>query len=146
MYLTPLAALFLTLLATPSLADTPQACLTEAIYFEAGSKGSAGRAAVGHTVLNRVASPDFPNSICAVIAEGEAEKKCQFSYRCDGLAETYEYPSQLRLAEKAARDILSGQTPDPTGGALFFHSERIPPGWFATRERVGNFGGNVFYR
>lgn len=138
--------LALTLFATPILANSPQDCLTEAIYFEAGSNGPLGRAAVAHTVLNRVKSPDFPNSICEVIAQGEAEKSCQFSYRCDGLAEVYQYPTQLSLAKTAARQVLSGDTKDPTNGALFFHSDQIKPGWFATRTRTGAFGGNIFYK
>jgi len=138
--------LALTLISSPTLAATDQECLTEAIYFEAGSKGPAGRAAVGHVVLNRVDSPDFPNTICEVISEGEAEDACQFSYRCDGLAEVYQYPTQLNRAKAAARRVISGQTPDPTNGALFFHSDQIKPGWFATRTRTGSFGGNIFYK
>ncbi len=134
------------LISGPVWANSPMECLTEAIYFEAGSKGPAGRAAVGHTILNRVESAEFPNTVCEVIMQGEAEKSCQFSYRCDGLPETYIYPAQLNRAKAAARRILSGDIADPTGGALFFHSERIPPGWFATRHRLGIFGGNIFYR
>ena len=133
-------------LAGPATARDTHTCLSEAIYFEAGSRGEPGRAAVGHTILNRVAHPDFPDTVCAVIAQGEVERNCQFSYRCDGLPEDFKYPSQRARAEATARKIIAGQTVDPTGGALFFHSERIPPGWFSTRTRVGVFGGNVFYR
>lgn len=130
----------------PVLAASPQECLTEAIYFEAGTKGSDGRAAVGHTILNRVESDDFPNSICEVIMQGEEDETCQFSYRCDGLPETVRYPSKFRNAKNAAKAIISGRVEDPTDGALFFHSARIPPGWFATRTRLGQFGGNIFYK
>jgi len=130
----------------PSFAASPQECLTEAIYFEAGTKGSKGRAAVGHTILNRVESADFPNSICEVITQGEADETCQFSYRCDGLPETVRYPSKFRNAKTTAKGIISGHVKDPTNGALFFHSARIPPGWFATRKRLGEFGGNIFYK
>ena len=138
--------LALTSHATPVFANSAQDCLTEAIYFEAGSRGAPGRLAVGHTILNRVESDDFPDSVCAVISQGEATKNCQFSYRCDGLAEIYKYPEQHRMARKAAQNILSGETEDPTRGALFFHSDRIPSGWFATRTRTGSFGGNIFYK
>lgn len=138
--------LVLALVPGEARAETPQKCLAEAIYFEAGSRGPTARAAVGHTILNRVAHPEFPNSICEVIAQGEDEDACQFSYRCDGKPETYRYAGQLRRAQAAARRLLDGATEDPTGGALFFHSQRIKPGWFATRERTGTFGGNIFYR
>lgn len=132
--------------SAPVMAGEDHACLTEAIYFEAGAKGAAGRAAVGHTILNRVAHPEFPDTICGVIKQGEAEKKCQFSYRCDGIAEVYDYPDQLKLAENSAQAILSGDATDPTGGAIYFHAESIPPGWFGTLERLGAFGGNIFYK
>jgi len=138
--------LALTLMGAPSYAATPQECLAEAIYFEAGSRGNTARAAVGHTIMNRVKSPKFPDTICDVIQEGEEDGDCQFSYRCDGLPETYQYPKQLERAQTAARKILSGDMKDPTKGALFFHSDRIEPGWFATRTRTGAFGGNIFYR
>lgn len=138
--------LLCTLIGTPVLAASPHQCLAEAIYFEAGSRGDMARFAVGHTILNRKNSPKFPDTICEVIHEGEADGDCQFSYRCDGLPETYQYPGQLRRAELAARKLLAGEIKDPTNGALFFHSDQIEPGWFATRTRTGSFGGNIFYK
>ncbi len=138
--------LALTLISGPALAADPHQCLAEAIYFEAGSRGNTARYAVGHTILNRVKSPEFPNSICEVVTQGEAEGDCQFSYRCDGLPETYQYPGQLRRAEAAARKLLDGTVKDPTNGALFFHSDQIAAGWFATLTRTGKFGGNIFYK
>ena len=42
--------------------------------------------------------------------------------------------------------MLSGSA-DPTDGALFFHSAKARPGgFFKKRPRVGEIGGNVFYR
>lgn len=142
----PAIALTSLLLAAPAYATTSLDCLTEAIYFEAGMKGENGRRAVAHTILNRVRHREFPNNVCGVIAQGEASGKCQFSYRCDGKAEVYVYQSQLNRAYRTARNVLNGKSDDLTGGAIFFHADSIPPGWFATRKRVGNFGGNIFYR
>ncbi len=115
-------------------------CLAEAIYFEARGTSASGQAAVGHVVLNRAESSEFPNSVCGVIAD-----KCQFSYRCDGRSDVLSSPADRDKAVRIAKSVLSG-APDPTNGALFFHSARIPPGWFSNLERVGTFGGNVFYR
>ena len=64
-------------------------CLAEAVYFEARSEPRAGQVAVAHVVLNRAASDGHPDRVCEVIREGEnrGRGRCQFSWRCDGLAD-----------------------------------------------------------
>ena len=116
------------------------ACLAEAIYFEARGTGAAGEAAVAHVVVNRARSAKFPDSVCAVVTQG-----CQFSYRCDGRSDALADARSRSRAYRAAETVLAG-APDPTNGALFFHSARAKPGWFAQRKRTGTIGGNVFYR
>lgn len=133
-------------LPRPDLNKASHACLAEAIYFEAGNKGEPGRRAVAHVILNRVASKDFPNSVCAVIREGQSKGNCQFIYRCDLDYTHFRYPDQLMRAKATATIVLMGDTEDPTGGARFFHADYANPGrWFSSLERVGNFGGNIFY-
>lgn len=123
------------------LSEPALACLAEAVYFEARGTGVTGESAVAHVVVNRAKSPKFPNSVCGVVADG-----CQFSYRCDGRPDTLADAASRARAFRTAETVLSG-TPDITSGALFFHSARVKnPGWFNTRQRVGTFGGNVFYR
>jgi spore germination cell wall hydrolase CwlJ-like protein len=116
-----------------------RSCLAEAIYFEAGGTAE-GRAAVAHVILNRAEDGRFPRSVCGVVRDG-----CQFSYRCAGKSLALADPTKRTGALKTAEAVLEG-APDPTGGALFFHAAGIKPGWFATRPRIGTFGGNVFYR
>lgn len=130
----------------PSINKAAHACLTEAIYFEAGNKGEKGRRAVAHVILNRMKSKSFPNSICDVIREGQDRENCQFSYRCDLDYTRFRYPDQRMRAKATATAVLSEDTNDPTGGALYFHADYANPGrWFSSLERVGNFGGNIFY-
>jgi spore germination cell wall hydrolase CwlJ-like protein len=126
---------------TPAPASRDVACLAEALYFEARGTGAAGKEAVGHVVLNRMKNREFPNTVCGVISD-----RCQFSYRCDGRPDTLADAASRARAFRTAETVLGG-TPDITSGALFFHSARVKnPGWFNTRQRVGTFGGNVFYR
>lgn len=130
----------------PMLTQENLACLTEAIYFEAGNKGEPGRRAVAHVILNRVKSGYFPSSICGVISEGQSKGKCQFVYRCDLDYKRFIYPDQKQMAHDTAMAVLTGDSEDPTNGALFFHAAYARPGsWFSTRVRVGNYGGNIFY-
>lgn len=116
-------------------------CLAEAIYFETRGTGDEGGLAVAHVILNRQKNPEFPSTICGVVNDG-----CQFSYRCDGEPEILKNATERDRAFRIARLVLPGTSPDPTDGALFFHSKSLEPGWFATRQRIGEIGGNVFYR
>lgn len=120
--------------------SSEMACLAEAVYFEAGGTGQAGQAAVAHVVMNRTKSAKFPGTVCGVVGQG-----CQFSYRCDGKSDALSNADDRARAYRVAQAVLSGE-PDITNGALFFHSASAKPGWFASRKRVGTFGGNIFYR
>ncbi len=117
------------------------ACLAEAVYFEARGTTDTGAVAVAHVVLNRRESGEFPSTICGVVRDG-----CQFSYQCDGKPEVLTDRKERARAYRAAEEVLAGDAPDPTGGALFFHAAGVNPGWFSTRPRVGEIAGNVFYR
>ena len=43
------------------------ACIAMAIYFEARSEPLDGQVAVANTIMNRVASPRFPDTPCEVV-------------------------------------------------------------------------------
>lgn len=123
-----------------SASRSEQACLVEAIYFEA-NPAAESQEAVGHVILNRSRDSRFPNSLCGVVKQG-----CQFSYRCSGRSLALRDTTKRSRAERAASAVLSGGD-DPTSGALFFHSAKARPGgFFSKRPRVGVIGGNVFYR
>lgn len=83
--------------------------LARCIYGEARGEPYKGKVAVGAVILNRVDSPDFPNTISGVIYQPGA-----FSVVSDG---------QINLSPNeeclnAARDAMNGW--DPTGGCLFY--------------------------
>lgn len=145
---TPIAAVlgaFIALSAPAAVqaqsADSALECVAEAVYFEARGTGPKARAAVAHVVLNRTEDEEFPDTPCDVVREA-----CQFSYQCDGKPERLTEEEDRLKAIETAKAVLSGAAPDPTGGALFFHAAHVAPGWFATRDRVAEIGGHVFYR
>jgi spore germination cell wall hydrolase CwlJ-like protein len=140
-FLAGLAPLLLAATASSAAADGGElACLAEAVYFEARGTGTAGETAVAHVVVNRSNDPEFPDTVCAVVADG-----CQFSYRCDGRSDALADPKARARAYRVAEAVLAGAA-DPTEGALYFHAAKAKPGWFARRERIATIGGNVFYR
>ena len=61
-------------------------CLALTVYHEARSQPLIEQVAVAQVVLNRVSSPNFPNTVCAVVKENRYPNqlhKCQFSFMCD---------------------------------------------------------------
>ncbi len=116
-------------------------CLREAIYFEAAASKPKGQHAVADVIINRKRDPRFPSTVCGVITD-----RCQFSYRCDGIPETFPDRIKYRNATAIAREALAKPDEDITKGALYFHAARMAPGWFGTLTRTGSFGGNIFYR
>jgi N-acetylmuramoyl-L-alanine amidase len=126
--------------------DNHSQCLALAIYWEAKSEGRDGMMAVASVVLNRVAHPEFPATVCAVVKQGGERPPCQFSWWCDGRSDRPTEPRQWALAQRIAEEALMRPPPDRTGGALFFHSIDIDTPWVRKRQRTGRIGRHVFYR
>lgn len=122
-------------------------CLTAAIYYEARSESDSGQRAVAQVVLNRVAHPAYPNTVCGVVYQGsERRTGCQFSFTCDGsLAKA---PQRLfwQRAGDVARAALSGFVYTPIGLATHYHTIAIHPYWAPSLTHVGTIGAHRFYR
>ncbi|MBN1238724.1 MAG: cell wall hydrolase [Gammaproteobacteria bacterium] len=129
-----------------SLSPEELRCMALSLYWEARSEGEEGMIAVGSVVLNRVASSDFPNSVCAVVFQGGETPPCQFSWWCDGKSDTPREAELWRIAQQVASRLLSNAESDPTGGALFFHSADIDVPWRVPRERTARIRNHVYYR
>lgn len=121
-------------------------CLREAIYFEARASDPLGQHAVADVIKNRAEDARFPNTICDVIAEGQEKGRCQFSYRCDARPEEFHDQIKFANATRIAEEALAFPQQDITGGALYFHGERMAPGWFSRLVRTAVLGGHIFYR
>ena len=108
--------------------------LAKLIHAEARGESYRGKVAVAATVLNRVASSSFPNTIAGVIYQKGA-------YTCvdDG---------QINLepdndSKKAAQDAINGW--DPTSGCIYyFNPNTATSGWIWTRPQVITIGKHIF--
>jgi len=146
----PLAALWW-LAPQPAAAATERAedavnCLALALYWEAKGEGVEGMLAVASVVLNRVAHPQFPDTVCGVVKQGGEQPPCQFSWWCDGLSDRPNEAPAWRLAQRLARSSISRMPQDVTRGALFFHNTSIATPWGRKRERTVQIGRHIFYR
>ena len=110
--------------------------LARAINGEARGEPYEGQVAVGAVILNRVKSPNFPNTIAGVIYE-----KGAFTAVSDGQINV---PIEEKLTVvKAARDALNGW--DPSGGALYyFNPDTATNKWIWSRPLIKKIGKHRF--
>ena len=121
-------------------------CLTTAIYYEAASEPDAGQRAVAQVVLNRVAHPLWPNSVCGVVYQGSERPGCQFSFACDGSMARTPVRMWWDRARGVAERALAGDVYAPVGLATYYHTGAVNPVWAARQTFIGAIGAHLFYR
>lgn len=108
--------------------------LAKCIHAEARGESYIGKVAVGAVILNRVASPDFPDTIYGVIYQPWA-----FTAVHDG---------QINLepeaaSYQAATDALNGW--DPSYGSLYYYNpQTASSSWIFSRQTVVQIGKHIF--
>lgn len=108
--------------------------LAKCIHAEARGEVYTGQVAVGAVILNRVKSPQFPNTIAGVIYQ-----KGAFTAVDDGQINLE--PNQT--AYNAARDALNGW--DPTYGCIYYYNPATATSaWIFERQTVTTIGKHVF--
>lgn len=101
------------------------------VEAEAGNQGLYGKKLVADVVLNRVDSPDFPDTITDVILQCGNNGVYQFSVVCDGRIDAVE-PTEETF--QAVREELERRT---NKDILFFTSEGFSP-YGSAWEKVGD--------
>nr|WP_276576361.1 peptidoglycan-binding protein [Caldicoprobacter algeriensis] len=115
--------------------------LARIIHAEAAGEPYIGKVAVGSVIMNRVKSPNFPNTIYGVIFE-YYKGIPQFSPVQDGTI--YNTPSSESY--RAAQEAYYGSK--PVGNALyFFNPAKASGGWIVrNRTYITTIGNHAFYR
>jgi spore germination cell wall hydrolase CwlJ-like protein len=100
---------------------------------------------VGWIARNRIGAPGFRKTLPDVILKPggfDGPKNPQWEKAGDPSKLTAKEARAYQRALEVARGVLSGDIPDPTGGATFFYSrkpnEPVPP-WFEPRIANGRF-------
>lgn len=110
------------------------------VHAEAGGEPYIGQVAVAASVLNRINSPIYPNTLRSVIYQ-VAYGYYQYSPVLDG---RINLPAN-RSAYQAVYDALAGQ--DPSRGALGFYNPRKTGNQWVRQQTVTTVIGNhVFFR
>ena len=121
-------------------------CLTAAVYYEAASEPDTGQRAVAQVVLNRVAHPAYPNTVCGVVYQGSQRKTgCQFTFTCDGSLARRPNPMFWERARQVALAALGGYVHRPVGLATHYHTVQIYPYWAPSLNYLGTIGAHRFY-
>ena len=108
--------------------------LAKCIHAEARGESYIGQVAVGAVILNRVASPDFPDTIYGVIYQPWA-----FTAVHDGQINLEPEASSYQ----AATDALNGW--DPTYGCLYYYNPATASSsWIFSRQTVVQIGKHIF--
>lgn len=123
-------------------------CLSRAVYFEARSESELGQLAVAEVILNRVKSPNYPNSICGVVFQGSNRHTgCQFSFACDGRTDKPKYGKAWRQAKRVAGRAMSGKNQIKViSTATHYHADYVKPRWARAMNRLIKIGNHIFYR
>lgn len=125
--------------------DEQWECLRKAIYFEARGESVKGQFAVAEVILNRADSGRYPASVCGVVNQ-RGNGGCQFSYTCDGRADSMRDPEAIDRAGRIARVMLDGAPRALTLGAMFFHTTGVRPDWSRRFDRTATIGAHLFYK
>jgi spore germination cell wall hydrolase CwlJ-like protein len=122
-------------------------CLAKAVYFESRGEPVKGQFGVDEVVMNRVDSAGFPDTVCAVVNQGAHRRNaCQFSFACDGAAETIHNEAAYERAGKIYRLLLDGAPRKVTDGATYFHTRWVHPSWSHHFKHTTTVGAHLFYR
>jgi len=126
--------------------ESERHCLARTLYWEAGTDGRDGMIAVAWVILNRTRDGEYPHTICGVVKQGGQHPGCQFSSWCDGKSDKPKPDEHWNLAEEIAREMLADPPPDPTNGAMFYHTVDSRPAWVKSHRLVARIGQHLYYR
>lgn len=120
-------------------------CLSENIYYEAGSESTDGKFAVAMVTLNRVYSNKFKDTICSVVKQRD-DRVCQFTWFCQKKSRQinnsiYKESQNVALVVYLNYENLY----DNTKGATFYHADYVNPRW-KKLEKTTKIGKHIFYK
>lgn len=110
------------------------------VYAEAAGESYTGQVAVAASVLNRIASPRYPNTIPGVIYQ-IVDGYCQYSPVLDG---RINIPAN-KTVYQAVYDALGGW--DPSNNALgFYNPSKTSNQWVRQQQVTTVIGNHIFFR
>jgi N-acetylmuramoyl-L-alanine amidase len=128
------------MMSAPEVDPKQHECLAMNIYHEARGERVEGQIAVAHVTINRVSHDKWGTSICDVVYEPK-----QFSWTHMIKDHTPKDSKAWSNAKIIARDVMIGNTEDPTMGAVFYHANYVNPDWAEYMDLSKVIGRHLFY-
>lgn len=117
--------------------DAEMRCLANAVYFESRGEPLEGQLAVAQSIINRVESGRYADSVCGVVTQ-----RGQFTFDHSRTpAKGIDWRTAMSIARIAATDMWREIAPR----AVSFHAARLSPGWRG-KTKIAQIGNHVFYR
>lgn len=117
-------------------------CLAENIYHEARGESMMGQIAVANVTMNRVASPNWPNTVCEVV-----HQPWQFSWTHQSVRHAAKEPEAWYWAVQNAALVYVGFIEDYSGGSThYYNPDKASPKWASGYQVIGALGGHLFLR
>lgn len=121
--------------STVSASSYEKDLLARLVRAEAESEPYAGKVAVAEVVLNRLDSPDFPNSISAVI-----NQRGQFSPVSNGAINR---PADAE-SKRAVKEALSMDRSRGAGSLFFYNAKTASSRWLDSKPTTLVLGNHTF--
>lgn len=118
-------------------------CLTQNIYYEAGSEPNAGKIAVAEVTMNRVKS-GYAKTVCGVVTQ-KNNGICQFSWVCSPKKAINSMKNWVESKKIAENILISKKKYGIIGNATHFHADYVDPSWADSKKYVSQIGRHVFY-
>lgn len=140
------------------LKEREKTCMALGLYHEARGEPVLGQYGVAATILNRVRSSVYPNSICGVVFQNKHKKfRCQFSFACDDISDKplnkASYAQMLRLSKRIlskgmAREakFMGQEFQSSFNDMTHYHRDDIHPSWANKLKKVSKLGSHVFLK
>lgn len=113
-------------------------CLALNIYHESRGEPISDQVATAQTVLARVNSPWYPDTVCEVVRQ--RGRYCQFTWVCESIPK---YDARAWTQSQ----LIASAVLDGSGHADFhathYHAKRVNPNWGLIP--LGGYGGDHVY-
>ena len=138
--------------------EREETCMALGLYHEARGEPVLGQYGVAATVLNRVRSSAYPNSICGVVFQNKHKKfRCQFSFACDDISDKPRHNESYAKMQRLSKTLLSkgmareakfiGQGfQSSVDGMTHYHRHDVNPSWSKKLQQISKLGAHVFFK
>lgn len=117
-------------------------CMSLNVFFEARDQPLAGQVAVAQITMNRVHSPDYPDTVCEVVNQYK-----QFSWYWDGKSDVPREEDAWNRAQMVAQGVLagSGHADLMDVSITHYHAAVVSPYWITDMQFIAQIGGHLIY-